>query len=97
MERMFAGRDPRDASSSSEPVPEYAASIDDGVRGLRIAMPHEMFDFEGLDPEVHDAVTLAVGVLEELGASSEPVSLPASERSGAVFISIADVECAAFH
>ncbi len=97
MLHAIAGHDPRDASSSSEPVPDYTASIDDGVRGLRIAMPREMFDFEGLDPEVHDAVTMAVGVLEELGASSEPVSLPASERSGAVFISIADVECAAFH
>lgn len=97
MLRAIAGHDPRDASSSFEPVPDYAASIDDGVAGLRIAMPDEMFEYEDLDPEVHDAVTMAVGVLVELGASSEPVSLPASERSGAVFISIADVECAAFH
>ena len=97
MLHVIAGHDPRDASSSSEPVPDYAASIHDGIRGLRIGMPSEMFDFEGLDSEVHDAVTTAVGVLEELGASAEPVSLPASERSGAVFISIADVECAAFH
>ena len=97
MLNAIAGHDPRDPSSSAEPVPSYTQSIDAGTRDLRVGLPKEMFDFEGLDPEVHDAVTMAVGVLEELGASSEPVSLPASERSGAVFISIADVECAAFH
>ena len=97
MLEAIAGHDPRDPSSSSEPVPSYTQSIDAGTRDLRIGLPEEMFDFEGLDAEVHDAVTMAVGVLEELGASSEPVSLPTSERSGAVFISIADVECAAFH
>ena len=97
MLQAIAGHDPRDPSSSSEPVPSYTQSIDAGTRDLRIGLPKEMFDFEGLDAEVHDAVTMAVGVLEELGASSEPVSLPASERSGAVFISIGDVECAAFH
>jgi len=97
MLNAIAGHDPRDPSSSAEPVPSYTQSIDAGTRDLRIGLPKEMFDFDGLDPEVYDAVTMAVGVLEELGASSEPVSLPASERSGAVFISIADVECAAFH
>ena len=97
MLNAIAGHDPRDPSSSAEPVPSYTQSIDAGTRGLRVGLPKEMFDFDGLDAEVHDAVTMAVGVLEELGASSEPVSLPASERSGAVFISIADVECAAFH
>ena len=95
--QAIAGRDPRDPSSSSEPVPSYPQSVDAGTRDLRIGLPKEMFDFECLDAEVHDAVTMAVGVLGELGASSEPVSLPRSERSGAVFISIADVECAAFH
>lgn len=97
MLQAIAGHDPRDPSSSSEPVPSYTQSIDAGTRGLRVGLPKEMFDFEGLDAEVHDAVAMAVGVLEELGASSEPISLPASERSGSVFISIADVECAAFH
>ena len=81
--QAIAGRDPRDPSSSSEPVPSYPQSVDAGTRDLRIGLPKEMFDFECLDAEVHDAVTMAVGVLGELGASSEPVSLPRSERSGA--------------
>ena len=93
----IAGRDPRDPTSSSQPVPDYAASMDGGIRGLRIALIREMFDFEGLDGEVRGAVQRAIVVLDELGASSGEVSLPMVERSPAVFIAVADVEAASFH
>ena len=53
--------------------------------------------YEGLDAETRDAVARAVGVLEELGAGAEEVSLPTSPHSGAVFIAIADVDAATFH
>ncbi len=97
MLRAIAGPDPRDSSSSPEPVPDYSQSLEEGAKGLRIGVPREMFEFEGLDSETHDAVTRAVGVLEELGASAEEMTLPTSVRSGAVFIAIADVDAANFH
>ena len=97
MLRAIAGHDPGDTTSSREPVPNYLDSLTDGVRGLRIGLPEEAFEFDGLDAETSDAVKKAVGVLEELGASSGSVSLPTSALSGAVFISIADVDAAAFH
>jgi aspartyl-tRNA(Asn)/glutamyl-tRNA(Gln) amidotransferase subunit A len=93
----IAGHDPRDATSSLEPVPDYATSLGEGVRGLRVALPREMFDYSGLDGETSDAVHKATAVLEELGASSEEVSLPMSAYSGAVFVAIADVDAAAYH
>ena len=95
--QAIAGRDSRDPTSSSEPVPDYAESLDAGVQGLRVGVPRQMMEFEGLDPEVRDAVMTAVGVLERLGASADEVSLPTSADSGAVFIASADVEAAAFH
>ncbi|MCH8109651.1 MAG: aspartyl/glutamyl-tRNA amidotransferase subunit A [Chloroflexi bacterium] len=97
MLRVIAGRDERDTTSSHEPVPDYLENLNDGVGGLRVGLPREMFEFDGLDEETRDAVMKAVGVLEELGASSDEMSLPTSERSGAVFIAIADVEAATFH
>lgn len=93
----IAGHDPRDVTSSSEPVPDYATSLGEGVRGLRMALPREMFDYSGLDGETSAAVHKATAVLEELGASSEEVSLPLSVHSGAVFVAIADVDAAAYH
>ena len=70
MLQAIAGHDPLDATSSYEPVPDYAASLNEGVRGLRIVTPREMFDYDGLDGETSSAVTKAIAVLEELGADT---------------------------
>jgi aspartyl-tRNA(Asn)/glutamyl-tRNA(Gln) amidotransferase subunit A len=97
MLRAIAGRDIRDSATSDAPVPDYLASIDEGVEGLRIGLPREMFEFEGLDGEMRDAVTAAAGVLEAQGASVEEVSLPTSAYSGAVLVAIVDVDAASVH
>ena len=97
MLNAIAGKDPLDPTSGDAPVPDYTATLDGGVRGLRIGLPTEMFDYEGLDADVRESVLRAVSVLEEQGASAEEVSLPMCENSGAVFIGTADVDCAAYH
>ena len=93
----IAGRDDRDPTSSRNPVPDYLASMEDGANGLRVGLPDEMFEYEALSAETRDAVMRAVTVLEELGASSERMSLPTTEHSGAVFVASADVDAASFH
>ena len=93
----IAGRDERDTTSSRNPVPDYLASMEDGTNGLRVGLPNEMFEYEALSAETHEAVMRAVTVLEELGASSERMSLPTTEHSGAVFVASADVDAASFH
>ena len=95
----IAGADPRDPTSSATPVPDYAAALprEPDVRGLRIGLPAEMLDFDGLHDEVRQAVMNAVSVLQELGASADQVSLPTSPSSGAVFLTTADVDAAAYH
>ena len=80
----IAGRDDRDPTSSRAPVPDYLASIEEGASGLRVGLPREMFEYEALSAETREAVLRAVTVLEELGASSENMSLPTTEHSGAV-------------
>ena len=97
MLNAIAGKDALDPTSSDAPVPDYAANLNAGVRGLRIGMPTEMFDYEGLHADVRESVLRAVSVLEEHGATADEMSLPMSENSGAVFIGTADVDCAAYH
>ena len=92
-----AGRDLLDATSSDDPTPDYMAGLDGGAQGLRIGLPTEMFDYDGLDADVRESVLRAVSVLEEQGASAEEMSLPMCANSGAVFIGTADVDCAAYH
>jgi aspartyl-tRNA(Asn)/glutamyl-tRNA(Gln) amidotransferase subunit A len=86
-----AGHDPRDATSVTAPVPDYVASLTGGVTGLRVGVPDEYFG-AGLDPEIDAAVRAAIGVLRELGASIERVSLPTTEFGVATYYVVAPAE-----
>ncbi|MBI2204335.1 MAG: Asp-tRNA(Asn)/Glu-tRNA(Gln) amidotransferase subunit GatA [Candidatus Rokubacteria bacterium] len=89
--RAIAGVDPHDATSVDEPVPDYAALLDQGVRGLRLGVPREYFA-EGLDPEIERAVRAAIERLRDLGATLEDVSLPTTDYGLAVYYIVAPAE-----
>ncbi|MDE2571100.1 MAG: Asp-tRNA(Asn)/Glu-tRNA(Gln) amidotransferase GatCAB subunit A [bacterium] len=73
--QAIAGSDDRDPTSASNAVPEFQATIDDGVEGLRIGLNEEYF-FERLEPEVESTVRRAIEHLETLGARVLPVRIP---------------------
>ncbi len=97
MLNAIAGKDSLDSTSSDASVPDYTMGLGNGVEGLRIGLPSEMFGYEGLDVDVSESVLRAVAALGEQGATSEEMSLPMCANSGAVFIGTADVDCAAYH
>jgi aspartyl-tRNA(Asn)/glutamyl-tRNA(Gln) amidotransferase subunit A len=72
---VIAGHDPADSTSADVPVPDYAGSLDDGVKGLAIGLPKQFYG-EGLDEEVAASVREAVSLLEKAGAKVRDVSLP---------------------
>ena len=71
----LAGFDPRDETSSREPVPGYVPPEDPRLGGLRIGLP-ENFYFDGLDPEVAAAVRRMAQTAESLGARVAGVRVP---------------------
>jgi aspartyl-tRNA(Asn)/glutamyl-tRNA(Gln) amidotransferase subunit A len=91
---IMAGYDPRDATSMDLPVPKINLSQDGSLKGLRIGVPDEYFT-AGIQPEVEQAVRLAIGVLESLGAVALPVSLPHTEYALPVYYLIAPAEASA--
>ena len=93
---VIAGHDPRDPSSSSRPVEDYTASLDDGMKGLRIGIPKEYF-FDVIDPEVERAVSEAALMLQTLGASVDQVSVPAFNHSIPISGTILLTEAASVH
>ena len=97
MLQVIAGEDKRDPSASAEPVPDYVESLGGRPDSIRVALPAEAFDYEGLDSDVRTGVMSAVDSLAELGADVHDVSLPVSAHSGAVFLATADVDAATFH
>ncbi len=88
---VIAGADPLDATSVDVPVPDYAAALAGGVRGLRLGIPEEYF-IEGLDPEVAAAVEAAVETLRGLGATTERLSLPHTRYGLPAYYLIAPAE-----
>jgi aspartyl-tRNA(Asn)/glutamyl-tRNA(Gln) amidotransferase subunit A len=96
---VIAGHDPKDATSSPAPVPDYAVESDKPIKepgkaGLRIGVPAEYFA-EGLDPEVRAAIESGIAALEAAGAQVKPVSLPNTKYAVPVYYLIATAEASA--
>jgi aspartyl-tRNA(Asn)/glutamyl-tRNA(Gln) amidotransferase subunit A len=91
---VIAGHDPKDATSSSTPVPDYAAESDRPVEGLRIGVPAEYFA-EGLDAEVRAAIESGIAALEAAGCEVKPVSLPHTRYAVPTYYLIATAEASA--
>lgn len=91
---VIAGQDPRDATSSPAPVPDYAAESDKPVKGLRIGVPQEYFA-EGLDSEVRAAIERGIAALEKDGCTIRPVSLPHTKYAIPAYYLVATAEASA--
>ena len=93
----IAGYDPKDPYTWDVPVPDYLTELDAGVEGLRIGVVTERIDYDGVDPQVRDAVTQAIGLLGELGAEVQEVSIPLMPDSAAVSTAIIYPDAATVH
>ena len=76
---VIAGRDPADTTTVDRPEPVAIPEGDD-LSGLRIGVPRELNDVEGIEPGVKAAVRAALDEAVELGASVEECELPLSRR-----------------
>ena len=72
----IAGADEKDATTSREPVPDYEATLETSLRGVRIGIPAGYFDAD-LDPGVAAAIEASHAVFAGLGAALVPVAMPA--------------------
>jgi aspartyl-tRNA(Asn)/glutamyl-tRNA(Gln) amidotransferase subunit A len=78
---IIAGRDERDTTTVELPQPVELPEATD-LRGLRIGVPKELNEADGIDPGVAAAVRAAIAKLEELGAEVGDCSLPLSVEYG---------------
>jgi amidase len=72
---VIAGFDPKDPTSRRDPVPVYAAEIDQPLMGLVVGVDRAYTE-EGVAPEVAGAVREALRLLESHGANVLEVKLP---------------------
>jgi aspartyl-tRNA(Asn)/glutamyl-tRNA(Gln) amidotransferase subunit A len=94
--QAIAGYDPDDPTTSREPVGDYLADIEGGVKGLRIAVPANHF-FEDIDDEVRAAIEASIEVYRKLGAEILEVEIPGIKHGFALGEVLGRVEAATYH
>jgi aspartyl-tRNA(Asn)/glutamyl-tRNA(Gln) amidotransferase subunit A len=89
--QAISGVDPLDATSGDRPV-DLLAELELGVEGLRVGIPGEYFEVEGMEPGVKSAVQTALARLERAGAELVEVSLPHTDYGLAAYYIVAPAE-----
>jgi aspartyl-tRNA(Asn)/glutamyl-tRNA(Gln) amidotransferase subunit A len=94
---LIAGRDPRDATSAAQPVPDYKAAVQRAatartpLAGVVVGRPREYFP-DGLDAGVRERCDVALAALVTLGATVRDVSLPHTAYAIPVYYIVAPAE-----
>jgi aspartyl-tRNA(Asn)/glutamyl-tRNA(Gln) amidotransferase subunit A len=88
----MAGHDPLDATSAARPN-DVRRDLQAGVKGMRLGVPREYFEVDGMEQGVKAAVDQALHVLQEAGAELVDVTLPHTDYGLAAYYIIAPAEC----
>ena len=88
----MAGYDPLDATSADRPN-DVRRDFDKGVKGMRLGVPYEYTQVEGMERGVADAIDAAIKTLEKAGAEIVEVNLPHTDYGLAAYYIIAPAEC----
>jgi aspartyl-tRNA(Asn)/glutamyl-tRNA(Gln) amidotransferase subunit A len=104
---VMAGPDPRDSTAANVPVPDFAAGLDQGVRGLRIGLSPDYFRLRYPDPltgelrdqnlpdEIAAPVWHAADLLRQAGAEIvENVPMPNTPLAVPAYFVVSRVEAA---
>jgi aspartyl-tRNA(Asn)/glutamyl-tRNA(Gln) amidotransferase subunit A len=88
----MAGHDPLDATSSDRPN-DVRANLNGGIKGMRLGVPREYYEVEGIEPGVKSAIDKAIKQLREAGVEIVDVVLPHTDYGLAAYYIIAPAEC----
>ena len=79
--QIIAGRDPCDSTTVDLPSPVEIPDAEE-LKGLRIGVPRELNEAEGIEPGVAASVAAAIGTCTDLGAEVGECELPRSVEFG---------------
>ena len=89
---VMAGFDERDSTCVERDVPDYAATLNASIKGLKIGLPKEYFG-AGLDAGVAQVIEQAIAEYKKLGAEIVEISLPNGELAVPTYYVVAPAEC----
>ncbi|MEQ1309692.1 Asp-tRNA(Asn)/Glu-tRNA(Gln) amidotransferase subunit GatA [Acinetobacter bereziniae] len=89
----IAGHDAKDSTSINKEVDDYVATLNaTAVKGLRIGIPKQYFNVQGLDAEVKARVEESLKTLENMGAILVEIDLNMTEAYVPTYYLIAPAE-----
>ncbi len=91
MLKAMASHDPKDSTSVDTPVPDYEATLLEGVKGLRVGVPKE-YRVEGMSPEIDKLWADGIAWLKAAGASIHDISLPHTKYALPAYYIVAPAE-----
>ena len=89
--RSMSGFDPQDSTSVDMAVPDFAAAVGRGVRGMRIGIPRE-YRMAGMPAEIEALWQQGIAWLRDAGASIVDVSLPHTKYALPTYYIVAPAE-----
>ncbi|MBN2071950.1 MAG: Asp-tRNA(Asn)/Glu-tRNA(Gln) amidotransferase subunit GatA [Candidatus Krumholzibacteriota bacterium] len=88
---VISGHDPKDASTIGGPSPGLIHSIDQGIKGMKIAIPAGIVKWE-VEKPILDFLDEAVRMMRGEGATIDETALPGMETSIACYYILATAE-----
>ena len=89
--KHMASVDPKDSTSVDVPVPDYEATLENGVKGLRVGIPKE-YRIDGAPPEIDAMWAKGAEWLKAQGAEIVEVSLPHTKYALPAYYIVAPAE-----
>ncbi len=89
--KHMASIDPLDSTSVEVPVPDYEATLENGVKGLRVGIPKE-YRIDGAPPEIDALWQKGADWLRAQGAEIVEVSLPHTKYALPAYYIVAPAE-----
>ncbi len=91
---VLCGKDERDATSASTPVPDFTAELGKSLKGVRIGVPWEFLGSH-VDTSVRTAFDRTIDAAKKEGATVVEVALPNADFGLAAYYIVANAEASA--
>ncbi len=89
--KVMAGRDPNDSTSTTAPVEDYPAGLNNPVKGMKLGIPKEYFG-AGMDAGVQEKIAAGIELLRKMGCDVREIQLPHTDYAIATYYIIATAE-----
>jgi len=89
------GWDPKDSTSLNEPVPDLCKATKHSAKGMKIGIPIDMMDLDGISPSVLSMWQNAADILRSQGCEIVNIKLPTAKYALPTYYVIAPAEASA--